>query len=344
MNKNDFATAVKFEVANYLKQREKIGNSSAIICFILISLALFTIYYALLFVSMESYVRIPLLILMGMTMTLAGVHIMHEGTHGNLFKTKKANLFATYLYEIILCFSSEQYKLRHVRVHHKMTNLKTMDYDLDTNGLLRLSPHFPKKKFHRFQWLYFPFLYCIGILFISYLDDLKRLAISKVGEFEHSKWSLGQIISQLLFKALHVYMFIIYPLKYFALADILSCYLLVYFIGSFGIAMIFQVSHVNSLVDFPDIMEDKSDLTYQMLTTANYAPNSKLVLFLTGGVNLQIEHHLFPSIPFRELSEIQKIVKKTAHKFSVPYYEFDSYFSALKNHIRFLRFLGNKKD
>ena len=61
---------------------------------------------------------------------------------------------------------------------------------------------------------------------------------------------------------------------------------------------------------------------HQLKTTVNYAPESKIILFLCGGVNLHVEHHLFPHIPFRELPNIRKIVKQTCKEFSIPYLEF----------------------
>ena len=87
------------------------------------------------------------------------------------------------------------------------------------------------------------------------------------------------------------------------------------------------------------VLEDDRVL-HQLRSTANYASLSKFVIYFTGGVNLQIEHHLFPNIPFRLLPGVQKIVKQTCHEFSLPYHEFPSFFEALKDHIRFLKKMG----
>jgi len=284
------------------------------------------------------------------TLVLSGTHILHEATHGNIFKTKKNNLYLAYFFEVMVCFSYQQYKMRHLKVHHRLTNRGQLDYDLNTNDLIRMSPNFKLKKGHKYQWLYFPFLYSIGIVFISHVEDYKRLISSKVGELKHKKWSNKEILFQVSLKILHIFIFLVLPCTLYPVLNVISCYFLVYALTSLGISFIFQVSHVNTKTYFPKAQKNQTqedqlnsdNFIHQIKSTVNYAPESKIILFLCGGVNLHIEHHLFPHIPYRELPNVRKIVKQTCKEYSIPYIEFDSYFSLLIDHIRFLKMNGNE--
>jgi linoleoyl-CoA desaturase len=81
---------------------------------------------------------------------------------------------------------------------------------------------------------------------------------------------------------------------------------------------------------------------HQLLTTSDFAPKSKLLTWFTGGLNYQIEHHLFPNISHVHYKKLSSVVKETAKKHGLPYHVQSTFFSAVLNHTKMLRSLGRK--
>ncbi|MFB6307532.1 MAG: fatty acid desaturase, partial [Flavobacteriales bacterium] len=113
------------------------------------------------------------------------------------------------------------------------------------------------------------------------------------------------------------------------------------------LSFIFQTAHVINETDFYTVEEDGSVennwAVHQMKTTANFANNNKLLSWYVGGLNFQIEHHLFPHICHVHYKAISDIVKRTAKEFNVPYYEHKTFFGALKSHFSLVYQLGTGK-
>jgi linoleoyl-CoA desaturase len=79
---------------------------------------------------------------------------------------------------------------------------------------------------------------------------------------------------------------------------------------------------------------------HQLFTTTNFAPNNKFVEFYTGGLNHQVEHHIFPHISHIHYKNLAKIVKETAKEFNLPYNEYKTMLGAIKQHFKQLNYLG----
>ena len=81
---------------------------------------------------------------------------------------------------------------------------------------------------------------------------------------------------------------------------------------------------------------------HQLYTTSNFAPKSWLVEFYTGGLNHQVEHHLFAHISHIHYDKLAKIVRETAEEFNLPYNEYNTFWKAVKEHYNQLNVLGKK--
>ena len=79
---------------------------------------------------------------------------------------------------------------------------------------------------------------------------------------------------------------------------------------------------------------------HQIKTTANFATISTFLTWFLGGLNYQVEHHLFPRISHIHYPNLAKIVKETCAEFDVTYTEFKTFASALKSHVQHLRHMG----
>ena len=110
--------------------------------------------------------------------------------------------------------------------------------------------------------------------------------------------------------------------------------------------MYFQLAHIVPETETPTPdSEGKLANTWaihQLFTTANFAPQSKLVGWITGGLNHQVEHHIFPHISHVHYHTIAKIVRQTAQEFELPYHEHPSFGAALIAHLKQIKELGMK--
>jgi linoleoyl-CoA desaturase len=115
----------------------------------------------------------------------------------------------------------------------------------------------------------------------------------------------------------------------------------------FTLAIVFQLAHVVEHTEFEFAKVDPKTIEsewaiYQVKTTANFAPRNKIISWFVGGLNYQIEHHLFPRVSHVHYPALSKIVKDTCAKFNLPYNEFPTMVSAIVSHFRMMRILGRR--
>ncbi len=130
--------------------------------------------------------------------------------------------------------------------------------------------------------------------------------------------------------------------------DFILSFLLMHFCAGFVLGIIFMLAHIVETTHFPT-PDDSGSLenswaVHQLYTTSNFARKSRLAGFITGGLNMQVEHHLFPNICSIHYRHLAPIVKKTAHEYGIPYLEEPSFWSALGSHVRFLKKIGRTEN
>jgi linoleoyl-CoA desaturase len=113
------------------------------------------------------------------------------------------------------------------------------------------------------------------------------------------------------------------------------------------ISIVFQLAHTVEHTHFPMPDEDTGRMEdewaiHQLKTTANFAPRNKLISWYVGGLNFQVEHHLFPKISHVHYPQISRIIKQTCQEFGVPYIEYPKMRYAVASHIAFLKEMGRK--
>ena len=117
------------------------------------------------------------------------------------------------------------------------------------------------------------------------------------------------------------------------------------FLQGIILSVIFQLAHCVEEADFP--MPDEVDnrienewAIHQVQTTVDFARRSRLVNWYTGGLNYQIEHHLFPQICHLHYPALSKIVEETSNEFGVRYEAHQTFGAAVASHYRLLKTLG----
>jgi linoleoyl-CoA desaturase len=125
---------------------------------------------------------------------------------------------------------------------------------------------------------------------------------------------------------------------------ILLAFLAQHFVTGLGLTLVFQLAHVVPSTSHPQPNEDgmieEEWALHQMATTCNFAPKSNIMSWLVGGLNYQIEHHLFPNVCHVHYKKIAPIVKKTADELGIPYLSERTFFTALRGHFLMLKGLG----
>tara|TARA_B100001146_G_scaffold225003_1_gene245583 strand:- start:21793 stop:22947 length:1155 start_codon:yes stop_codon:yes gene_type:complete len=286
-------------------------------------------------------------IVMGVGMAGVGMNVMHDGNHGSYSSKKWVNkLMGGSMY--LLSGNVYNWQVQHNVLHHTYTNIHGHDEDLEAGRIIRFSQHSKWRKFHRFQHLYSVFLY--GLLTVNWLitaDFLqtKRYLNRKLsyGKLPKPFWQWSTLIAT---KILYFAIWILLPMLILDVAwwQVLIGFFIMHYTAGLILSLVFQLAHVVEATDMP--LPDQSGsmkntwAIHQLFTTVNFSTKNKLMNWFTGGLNHQVEHHIFPHISHVHYTKIAKIVKKTAEEFNLPYHEYKSTRSALIAHFRHLKEMG----
>jgi len=218
-------------------------------------------------------------------------------------------------------------------------------------GLLRFSPHKTLLKVHKYQYLYAWFFY--GLMTISWttLKDFQKLyEYKKMGAELGSNKSFKQMqLNLIVSKILYYIIFLVIPIIVLPVSWfwVVLFYLAMHFISGLILSTIFQTAHVVSTSEYP-LPDENGNIEsnwaiHQLLTTSDFSPGSKIFSWMIGGLNYQVEHHLFPNICHIHYKGISRLVKETASKYGLPYHVQPTFFSAVRNHAKMLKILGREK-
>lgn len=269
----------------------------------------------------------------------------HEGAHGSLFKSSFANNLIANGFSL-LGVSLFNWKIAHNAVHHTYTNVYSLDEDLTTNAFLRFAPASPWRPHHRFQHIYVPLIYPFTIFYLVFVQDFRQLFMPKFGPYEKTLFTPMRLLTALLAKVFYVGWTLLVPLYMLELPmeQILAGFMIMHWAAGCVTAGIFMTAHAVQEVEFPmpDVNGRLADdfFVHQLRTTADYACSNKLLSWYIGGLNFQLEHHLFPLIASRHYPSIHQIVKKLATERGLPCVEFETFLSALKSHVLHLKNLS----
>lgn len=341
----NFIGLLKERVHAFFKQEELSPKASgAMVLKTALLLGLSLLSYLLLLSQKGSGGVILMYALSGFIYAISIMNIAHDALHGAYLPTPKWNRILGFMMDLMGA-SSFYWRKEHVMDHHTFTNIQDHDADLDVPFLLRLSPQRPRYWFHRFQYLYAPLLYSLNLMRWIYFSDFRRLAL--IGkEKGAARPSKSEVFFLLFFKALYIFIFLAIPLLILPVSwkAIVCGYLLLLAVQGLTLTTIFQLAHIVEQVDFPtpnaEGTMENSFAKHQLATTSNFATKSRVVTFLFGGLNFQVEHHLFPHICHIYLPQIAPIVKQVAAECGLTYHESPTLLSALRSHFTILKKMG----
>jgi len=348
----EFVNTLRKRVKDYFETNRisTHGNANMVSKTVVMLSIYFTPYILMITGVFSNHLLIYLLwFLMSIGMSGIGFAVMHDANHGSYSGKSKVNFILSYLMNLI-GGSTVNWKIQHNMLHHSYTNIDGIDEDIDNGGLMRFSPNQKRIWIHRFQFIYAWFLYCLLTLnWVLWKDFQQIFHFKKLGLLEKQHKSMNQVlISLLISKSIYFSYTLIIPLLVLKVPwwEVVLGFVFMHILAGLIFGCIFQPAHVVTTSAFPipdaEGTIEQNWAIHQLQTTADYSPKSKLFSWLIGGLNYQIEHHLFPTICHVHYRKIAKIVRETTAEFGIPYYVHGSFVKALRNHFILLKRLGQK--
>jgi linoleoyl-CoA desaturase len=351
-NQHHFAAAVRKNVNDYF--REKGISPTANYAMVLQTIVMLSLYIVpfilILTVPMNIWVALLLVIVMGVGTAGIGMSVMHDAVHGSYSRKEWVNkMFGSTMY--LLGSNVFNWKVQHNILHHTNTNIDGFDGDIDSKGPIRLSHSAPYKKFHRYQHIHAFFFY--GLMTLSKLvQDFTQLAeYNRNGITRQLKRNpVWEYIKMVSLKVAYLFIFIGLSIFFtdFSWWQVLIGFVIMHWTAGFILSIVFQLAHVVEGADQPMPNEQgivESDwAVHELATTANFGRNNWLLTWYVGGLNFQIEHHLFPHICHVHYSAISHIVERTAKEYGLNYNLKPRFRDAVRSHIRMLKVLGRPQQ
>jgi linoleoyl-CoA desaturase len=309
----------------------------------------FAAYFLLLFVAASWWTVIPLSVVLGLAIAAIGFNIQHDGGHRAYSDRPWVNKLMAMTLDM-LGGSSYLWDWKHNSIHHTYTNIVGHDDDIAVGFLARMAPQQPRFKFHRFQCVYLWFLY--GFLTIKWhlFDDFYNMVIGRIGTHKIRRPRGKELAIFIGGKVAFFSLAFVIPMLLHPVWAVLGVYALAAFISGVVMSVVFQLAHCVEGAEFPMPVEIPPPshgeqiptewAIHQVQTTVNFSRRSRMARWFLGGLNFQIEHHLFPRICHVNYAALSRIVEETCREFGVKYASHRSFLSAVASHFRWLVQMG----
>lgn len=350
-NKNNlFFQSLKTSVEHYFqtKHLNKTGDRRLYVkAFILIPLAV-VLYTLLLAVHMPALLALVLCCLLGVTISSIGFNVMHDACHGSYSRKDWVNTMLGYSLNA-MGGNAFFWKMKHNILHHTYTNIEGVDDDIAQSRLLRQSPTQEWLRIHQYQHIYLPVAYSLTLFIWAWFRDFEKYFRKKIHNTALQPMSRKEHWIFWLSKILYAIFYVVIPVLSVGWIPWLIGYLTMGVTTGIVLAYTFQLAHAVEGPEFEAVGTDDKVIEtewaiHQIKTTANFAPKNKIISWLVGGLNFQIEHHLFPRISHIHYPALSKIVKERCRQFNLPYHSFPKLSDAISSHVKIMKRLGKRQD
>lgn len=288
------------------------------------------------------------LLSLSLAFAMAGVgfSIQHDANHGAYSSRPAVNRLMSLTLDM-LGASSYLWRLKHNLSHHTYTNLAGADDDINFVPFARLSPAQPRYRLHRLQQFYLWALYWFLFPKWNFVDDFKALMHARISGQVVRRPRGAHAIEFAAGKAVFIAWAFGVPLLFHPWWVVLLGYALTSLVLGTTLAVVFMLAHCVEEADFPALPPEtkvlpRSWAVHQVEATVDFAGGNPLLTWYVGGLNFQIEHHLFPRISHVHYPHIAEIVRATCARYGVRYTTHDGFFAALASHWRWLRRMGHR--
>jgi linoleoyl-CoA desaturase len=345
-----FFRTLNSRVNNYFKENniQKTGNWKLYVKTLIMFAVFLAPYFLILLLDMPFWVHLLLTIVIGIGMAGVGMNVMHDGNHGSYSNINWINKFmGGSIY--ILAGNVYNWQVQHNVLHHTYTNIPGHDEDLDAGRVIRFTKDAKWYSFHRFQQYYSVFLYGLLTFNWAITTDFKQMRSYLKRKLSYGEAKSPKILwtTLLITKAIYFSIWLVLPMLLgITWWKVLVGFFVMHYTAGLILSVVFQLAHVVKETTNPVPNEngeiENTWAIHQLFTTTNFAPKNWIINWYTGGLNHQIEHHIFPNISHVHYGKISKIVKETAKECNLPYYEYKTFRSAVTAHFKHLKDLGMK--
>ncbi len=347
---NVFYQSLKTAVDEYFHEQHlrKTGNWRLYLKTVVLISTAVGIYLGLLFLQPPALVALGLSALLGYILACIGFNIMHDANHGSYCSRPRINEFLG-LTMNALGASAFFWKQKHNILHHTYTNVDGLDDDIAKSPIIRQCESQRWVPAHKLQHLYLLPVYALSTLFWVFTMDFAKYFSGKI--YTTTGWKMtGR--NHIIFwatKILYIIFYMIIPAMVWGFGPWLAGYLLLNATMGLTLSLVFQLAHVVEITEFETVALDETKhietawAEHELKTTANFATGNKVLSWFVGGLNFQIEHHLFPKVSHIHYPAISKIVMRKCREFGLPYNKYDSMMEAVASHFRVMRTLGKEQ-
>jgi linoleoyl-CoA desaturase len=285
----------------------------------------------------------------GLAQLYMAFNIAHDANHGAYWKSKRVNRVVSCVFDLV-GVSSYMWRLLHNHSHHSFVNIRGADTTLISGAIFRFSPHDRRRPYHRYQHLYASLIYCLATLDWVLTKDFRWLANASFGNRKIVKHPLHELVILFAGKAFYCTYVLVLPLLYLDAPwyAIIAGFIVMHFFLGFIISLIFQPNHFNEHAAYPEADADghiSNDYIQHIFdTTSDYARGNPFAIWILGGLNLHVIHHMFPAICHVHYSALTELVRTTAEEYGLRYRENRTISGAFLAHLRWLKVLGTRED
>ncbi len=346
-NVAEFYPAVRQRVDEYFEKNNISRHANSFMIFkTAFILTGFGVCYALILSNtLSPWVLLGTAGIFGFFTGLIGLNIAHDAIHGAYSSNTKLNRKIGVLFNLAGA-NDYLWKIKHNIIHHTYTNIPDHDDDIVQAPIIRMDPTQELWWIHRFQHFYIFLLYPLTSITWVFMKDYKNFFRKQFGPYDMSNHPKREIFRLFFYKIFYYVVFIVIPLIVIDLPwySIMAGFVFMHIVEGLLLSLVFQLAHVVEGTEFPEPDTygkiENTWATHQMYTTADFARKSWLANFLFGGLNYQIEHHLFPKVCHVHYRNISPIVEQTAKEYGLPFIENRTFGGAILSHVRMMKQFG----
>jgi linoleoyl-CoA desaturase len=302
-------------------------------------------YVALVFAATAWWQTLLLATSLALAMAGVGFCVMHDGNHGAYSRWGWLNKAAA-LSLNLMGGCAYFWHFKHNIAHHTFPNVTGSDDDFNVGPAGRLSPLDRHRRFHRFQHIYIWGLYALLAIEWQTAGDFRTMLKPGVAGTSYARPRGWEQVYFWVGKAIFYALAFVVPLRHHGVGQVVGTYLFTGVVLGLTLATVFQLAHCVQEATFPAPLEgtsrfDSDFFTHQVETTVDFARGNRLLTWYLGGLNFQIEHHLFPKVCHLHYPAISPLVEAACRDHGVRHSSHPRMRDALRSHIRFLKRLGN---
>jgi linoleoyl-CoA desaturase len=349
-NNSDFFTELIKKIDTYMDTQggNRFGNPGIYIKGFFLVVLYCSSYILLLSQSLNMFTSVLMLVLMGLTAVMIVFNIVHDASHNVLFKNKSYNRLAAYFGDL-MGMNSYIWNIRHNIQHHTFTNVAGGDVLLDSIPFIRVSPQQKKFPIHKYQAWYVPMLYMLYSIFWVFFIDINMFKQKNMGNYKNISHSRQEWLKLIFFKSFYLFYMIIIPafIIKIPLSIVLTGFLIYHVAAGSLLSLVVVLGHCVEGTEY--VAPDENDIIqnswiqHEWNATYDCNTDSRLLHWITGGLNTHIAHHLFPKLCYRHYYKVTKIIKQHCeeHNINYPHYNLST---AIVSHFNFLKNQANAPD